>query len=298
VVGNTQRVLHRLVLLHGWTSSAEITWGTALPALRAHYDVVAPDLRGHGEGPRGSEVATLHACARDVASLISEMAGPPILVGYSMGGAISQLVARDHPELVGAIVLCASAERFRITWREWSRHVGLVAASRVARLLPETVTGRAALATMEHLFGDSGVQRSINERMRAHSWREVLEIGVSVGHFDSRSWVGSLETPAASVVTTKDDHVPPARQLRLAADLGAPVFPVAGGHAVCISDPDRFVPPLLEACAYAARCRRSWPVVSGARIRTMLTEADLGRPDQAVGRCGDAAWSRAAPNEA
>ena len=39
-----------LVLLHGWTASADLQWFTAYQALGARYPFVAMDVRGHGRG--------------------------------------------------------------------------------------------------------------------------------------------------------------------------------------------------------------------------------------------------------
>src|SRR5919199_626036 len=42
-------------------------------------------------------------------------AAPVVAIGYSMGGPIAQLLARDHPEAVAALVLCATAQ----DWQDW-----------------------------------------------------------------------------------------------------------------------------------------------------------------------------------
>src|SRR5438309_301873 len=83
-----------LVRLHGWTSTADINWFNALHVLGDQYRVIAPDLRGHRGGPRGRAWATLGRCADDVAALIETLGVPDVVVvGYSMGGAVAQLLA-------------------------------------------------------------------------------------------------------------------------------------------------------------------------------------------------------------
>lgn len=76
------------------------------PELVSHgYRVAIIDLRGHGDS---STTFTSHdnpGNAADVTSLVPHLGGPAVLVGNSMGAAISVLVAAEHPELVAGMVL-------------------------------------------------------------------------------------------------------------------------------------------------------------------------------------------------
>ena len=86
-----------LVLLHGWTVTADLNWSAAYEALGHHHHVVALDHRGHGRGIRNNTRFRLEDCAADVAALAESLGlGPIVAVGYSMGGLIAQLLWRDH----------------------------------------------------------------------------------------------------------------------------------------------------------------------------------------------------------
>ena len=53
-------------------------------------------------------------CAADAAAVLRELGvAPAVVVGYSMGGAIAQLVARDHPDVVSGLVLSGTAQHFQ-----------------------------------------------------------------------------------------------------------------------------------------------------------------------------------------
>ncbi|MBU6226350.1 MAG: alpha/beta hydrolase, partial [Acidobacteria bacterium] len=41
-----------LMLLHGWTATADLNFFTCYHALGEHFRVIAPDQRGHGRGIR------------------------------------------------------------------------------------------------------------------------------------------------------------------------------------------------------------------------------------------------------
>ena len=67
--------------------------------------------------------------------------------------------------------------------------------------------------------------------------------------FTSASWISQVDVPAAVVVTTRDQIVPPGRQLELARAVpGASVHKVDAGHGACITAPQLLAPALLQAC--------------------------------------------------
>src|SRR5689334_11124732 len=112
-----------LLLLHGWMFSADLNWFRAYgPLEKAGYRVIAMDHRGHGRGLRTHARFRLEECAHDAAAVLEELGAAPALVcGYSMGGPVAQILARDRPELVRGMVLCATAQewqdlRMKILW--------------------------------------------------------------------------------------------------------------------------------------------------------------------------------------
>jgi len=128
-----------LLLLHGWMATAALNWYGSLDFLGRSFNVVAPNLRGHGRQGRGAPPFSVEACADDLAALINELSlGRVIVVGYSMGGAIAQMLARRHRESVHGLVLCATAASFarRLKLRPAVHVVGRFSAA-AARKWPE-----------------------------------------------------------------------------------------------------------------------------------------------------------------
>ena len=108
-----------LVLLHGWTATADLNWFACFAPLAEHFRVIALDHRGHGRGLRSAEPFRLEHCADDVAALARELGIDRFVpVGYSMGGPIAQLIWQRHRELVDGLVLCATSATFTGTVRE------------------------------------------------------------------------------------------------------------------------------------------------------------------------------------
>lgn len=92
-----------VLLIHGWMTSGDV-FRPLLPSLiEAGFRVLVPDLRGCGESDQGETYALADYVA-DVANILEE-AGPALVVGHSMGGAIAQLLAIEHPDLVRGLVL-------------------------------------------------------------------------------------------------------------------------------------------------------------------------------------------------
>ena len=92
-----------LVLLHGGGGTTE-----DLAALRERlvprHRVISPDQRGHGRTPF-AEPLTYAAMAADTAALLEGLhARSADLVGWSDGGVVALMVARDRPDLVRRVV--------------------------------------------------------------------------------------------------------------------------------------------------------------------------------------------------
>ena len=94
-----------LVLLHGITDSAR-TYEPLAAEISARFKVHALDFRGHGASDKPDALYDTDAYADDVRHFIREVVGGPVLlVGHSLGGAVSVQVAATAPGLVSGLVL-------------------------------------------------------------------------------------------------------------------------------------------------------------------------------------------------
>lgn len=239
-----------LVLLHALVCTGYLAWHPVLEQLAGTYRIVLLDQRWHGRGIRSPEFR-LADCADDVAALLDVLdVETCIPVGYSMGGAVAQVLWERHPERVDGLVLCSTARNFKGARRErvffpvvQTAMGGMsgYAARRVERLasalpeLPTTSPGHADWGRAE---------------FRSTSAWVAPAVLAELGRFNSSPWIGEVDVPTAVVVTTRDRTIPARRQYRLAACIpGAEVFEVEGGHASLVLGADRFGPALLQALA-------------------------------------------------
>jgi 3-oxoadipate enol-lactonase len=95
-----------LVLLHPLALSGCI-WELTREELIEGRDVVALDLRGHGDSGWSGESFTIEEMADDVATLLQALEISQCdLAGMSMGGCVAMMLAAKRPALVRRMALC------------------------------------------------------------------------------------------------------------------------------------------------------------------------------------------------
>lgn len=237
-----------LLLLHGWTATADLNWFTCYHPLGKDFRVVALDHRGHGRGIRSRKLFRLEDCADDAMAVMDVLGiDRCIPVGYSMGGPVAQLVWKRHRERVEGLVLCATAGNFANSREEKLSFLGLSGLAAVARLTP--MQARKWLSEQLYLQRKTSLWEPwAAQEASQHDWRTVLEAGRSIGGFSSRDWIGEVDVPTSVVITMADHVVPVRRQVRLFESIhGAEAYRVDGEHDVVVAKPERFVPTLQRA---------------------------------------------------
>lgn len=241
-----------LLLLHGWTATADLNWFTAFDALAEHFRVVALDHRGHGRGirPRGS--FRLEDCADDAAALANVLGiHTYIPVGYSMGGTVAQLLWRRHESRVRGLVLCSTAGHFTSSREERLGFLGLSGLATLARLTPTQARDWLTEQIYLQRKGEGLAPWAI-QQMSEHDWRHIIEAGSAIGNFNSLEWLPTLDVPTSVIVTLQDTVVPVERQQRLVEGIpSAHAFHVDAGHSAVYASPEIYVPTLVEACLNA-----------------------------------------------
>jgi pimeloyl-ACP methyl ester carboxylesterase len=91
-----------LVIVHGLFGSAR-NWGGIARALSARREVIAVDLRNHGDSPWAAS-HSYPDMAADLAGVIRPL-GPVDVLGHSMGGKAAMVLALTDPALVGRLVV-------------------------------------------------------------------------------------------------------------------------------------------------------------------------------------------------
>ena len=238
-----------IVFVHGLLVDGTL-WRKVTPLLDGNARCIAPDL------PLGSHRSAMNEGAditpRGVAKLVGDFLAAlelddVTLVGNDTGGAISQLVALDHGERVGRLVLtnCDCFEVFppkefvpmiKAARVPGALHAAIqpmraaaarrspVAYGGLAREIPDDVTA----AWVEPALGDSGVRGDLIAFLKAIDKAIML---------DAATRLPSLEIPALVAWGQDDRFFPPQLGQRLAATLGnARLVPIAGSRTFVAED--------------------------------------------------------------
>ena len=241
-----------LVLIHGVAGTAELNWGMVFAPLARHFRVVAADLRGHGDGIGVRARFRLEDCADDVAALAGVLDIPRFAaVGYSMGGIVAQLLYKRHASLVSGLVLCSTASGVRGSPAGGLAALAAPAVAAALRWNPfvQLMSAEACGMALLGRIADPAIASWARAQLRRTALATVVSAMPAVCGFSSDSWLGQVAVPAAVVVTTRDQIVPPDRQFQLARAIpGASVYEVDAGHGACINAPQLFAPALFEAC--------------------------------------------------
>ncbi|MCY3861090.1 MAG: alpha/beta hydrolase [bacterium] len=236
-----------VMLLHGWTVTADLNWYPAFQPISQRASVVAYDHRGHGDG-LSTRRFRFDDCASDVLA-VADAVGIDrfVCVGYSMGGAIAQLAARSAPDRITGLVLGATSTSFRGRGLRAIRFSLLPVVAAASRLAPVKLRYWGWEQTVFNVIG-SNISRWAQTEVLKGDPQAMLDAGTELFNFDSSDWIAELPMPIAQVRTLGDNVVPDYLQQELGdaiADIS--VFSYRGGHASVVTDFDSFWDCLSKA---------------------------------------------------
>jgi esterase len=98
-----QTLAPTLVIAHGLYGSGR-NWGVIARRLADRREVVAVDMRNHGESPR-FPTQSYPEMAADLAEVIESLGSPVDLLGHSMGGKAAMQLALTRPDLIRRLIV-------------------------------------------------------------------------------------------------------------------------------------------------------------------------------------------------
>ena len=174
-----------LVFIHGWSCDSRY-WRAQLGHFATSHRVIALDLAGHGHSGLQREHYSMAAFGEDVRAVVeAEGAERVILIGHSMGGAVSLAAAAAIPERVAAIIGVDTFQDLgqRLSAEEVDAWVGPLREDFVANVRPfvggmfidssdaalrdwviadmSAAAPQVAISAMQHLFKTSGDQATL-----------------------------------------------------------------------------------------------------------------------------------------
>ncbi|MCT4553217.1 MAG: alpha/beta fold hydrolase [Pelagimonas sp.] len=227
-----------LLIAHGLYGSGR-NWGVIARRLSDERQVLAPDMRNHGDSPWAAP-HDYPSMAADLAALIDAHGGRADVVGHSMGGKAAMTLALTHPDRVNRLIVADIAP---VTYtHDQSQFIKAMRAVDLSR-----VEKRAdAMAQLAETVPDTTLQSFFTQSLdtREKRWRLNLDqleqdMGNVLGFPDIS---GSFTGPTLFLSGGQSDYVTPEHRPKI-RDL----FPKArfaklprAGHWLHAEDPRAF----------------------------------------------------------
>ena len=237
-----------LVLVHGITESRR-SWDPLVPLLAEHFDVVAADLRGHGESTKAAPFDP-RTLADDITELVARLRlDRPLLIGHSLGGeVVSAMAAAVDP--TGVINVDQPLELSGF-------HTGLAPAAPLIRGTTEEFDGFVA-GLFATLYGPLPVAEQ--DRLRALGrpdqevvngiWKVVIDGPVAELDALTDAVLAGVTAPYLSLHGTDPGPDYPAWLTARCPTATVEVWP-DHGHYPHLLDPERFLARVTEFAARA-----------------------------------------------
>ncbi|MBN9644794.1 3-oxoadipate enol-lactonase [Corynebacterium mendelii] len=189
------------VVFVGSLGSDKSMWASQHDALSAHFTCCYVDKRGHGDSPCPSGPYTVEEMACDVVKVLDDNGWDKAhLVGLSLGGAVCQMIALNHPGRVASLALVSTAAKFGTT-QAWT--------DKAAKVRAEGTVSIALDSATRWFTEDYGV-RSGNRQKYFDMVSRCPDEGYAasceaLGAFDTRTRLADVTAPTL-VISGADDQ--------------------------------------------------------------------------------------------
>jgi 3-oxoadipate enol-lactonase len=239
-----------LVLIPGYCSDLSI-WELVRAKLAQQFSLVLLENRCSGRSLCPEEPCTIEAMAADTMELINSLGlKRPHVLGHSMGGAITQVLARDHSDQIGKAVLLQSAVQ--------PHQVGIACLHAGQELVRAGVAPRLrAQVVMPWLFGNAFLAipqaveaflGGIEHSPQQPTYEQMVQQYDALLQFNSLPWASKIKAPAMVLYADQDLLCPQAHQIELAQRIpGAHSHCFKGvGHCAQVEQPEEFIRVVSE----------------------------------------------------
>lgn len=242
-----------VVLVHGLGQNGARDWSRLLPALADRYALYALDLPGFGESDKGNRLYSPASFAGAIENAVGRrLGGRFVLIGHSMGAAVSLAYAAAYPERIERLILVDMAGVLqRTVYVEFLSRAGMRATTGgyfedapwfTASLHTLLTRADSAPFTTDPVVTSAAVRKQL---FRGDP--NAIAAYTLVGHDFSRA-LRSVAAPTL-LIWGSEDKVAPLRTGQLAAatirNARLAIIPGAG-HAPMLQAPERFNSIVLD----------------------------------------------------
>lgn len=246
-----------VLLLHGFADSWR-SFGPVLEHLPASIHAFALTQRGHGDASKPAAGYHIRDFAADVAAFLDAVhIRAAVIAGHSMGSAVAQRFAIDHPERTLGLVLVGASASLRGNpgaRQFWESTISKLTDPVDPGFLRQFAEGMLVKPLPQATF-ETALQES--QKVPAYVWKAAFESRFQTedSEGDYSQQLGQIKTPTLIVWGDQDARYPRSDQEALTAAIpGARLIVYPGaGHLLHWEQPDRFA---TDLAAFANRLTR------------------------------------------
>jgi pimeloyl-ACP methyl ester carboxylesterase len=221
-----------ITMIHGATYNHRL-WIRQIRVLSSIGEVYALDLPGHGASSRfpASQLVSIKSYADHVHELLTAMGrSSTVLVGHSMGGAISIRYALDHPGEVKALILVGTGAKLGV--------IPMIFEALSTNYEKGIRVGIAAWAFAK-TTDKSVIEEGINEMLKCPKDIAIADFK-ACSEFDVRDSISSIEAPTLVIVGNEDKLTPIKWAEYLNSNIRNSEMKIVktAGHMVMVEKPD------------------------------------------------------------
>jgi len=257
------------VNIHGYFAGGGMYWReSARLAEQLGWRVINPSLPGFGgSDPLDWHDVSMEMLADQIVAVLHQVeAGPVVVLGHSMGGAVAVQFAHDHPRHTLGLIYRDGVGT--PAWKQRHGIVSTVVAPFAPSIAPLVDLGAAAVSDLPDLFIGrmfSTVRSLLPEvRRNVRTAGQTLPIGSLLMAIDQRSEVRALVAQEMPILTEWgcfDRITPGAAAAEFAGTSRTPVQWVPGGHSWMLARPQGQSDILTHLAAgkeFMARVENRW----------------------------------------
>jgi 3-oxoadipate enol-lactonase len=227
-----------VLLVHGLLSDHRL-WDPVVERLMGDYEILRPDLRGHGRSSAPPPPYTMEQLADDVPALLDALGVQRVhFVGTSLGGMIGQQLAVRHPQRLLSLTL-ANTGAVQGAAGPWDERIGLAREKGVAALAEPTLqrwftpqVRQSAPAEMERLRG----------MLLDVSRDGYVGCATAVRNLAQLELLPRIALPTLVIAGSNDEAIPHAAGEKIAQLVpGARLVSLPTGHQAAVEQPEAFV---------------------------------------------------------
>ncbi|HEY7628467.1 MAG TPA: alpha/beta fold hydrolase [Ilumatobacteraceae bacterium] len=230
----------RLVFVHGFTQTST-SWRPLAAALANDgYEAVVVDAPGHGDS------AAVHVDLPHAAGLLTEMCGPAVYIGYSMGGRLCLHAALSDPARVAALALVSASPGIADdAERAMRRDADMNLAGHLREVGVDTFLDEWLAQPLFAGLPVDAAQRADRLRNSSEGLASSLRLAGAGAQASLWSHLSSLAMPVLAIAGAADaKYAAIAQQIATAVPRGRSELIDGAGHATHLQSPQRVLAAL------------------------------------------------------